>query len=382
MQTPIYMDYMATTPVDPAVAAAMSECLGRNGCFGNPASRTHPYGYAAAERIQTAQEQVADLIHADPREMVWTSGATESDNLAIKGAALFYQRKGKHIITMRAEHNAVLDTCSHLEAKGFEVTYLDPEANGVLDLNKLKAAIRPDTILVSIMQVNNETGVIQDLEAIGKLTRKAGIIFHSDAAQSAGKLAIDVNKIDVDLMSFSGHKVYGPKGIGALYVRRTPRVRLEAQIHGGGHQKGMRSGTLPTHQIVGMGEAFRVAKARFDEDRKRITQLSDRLWNGIASLGDAHLNGDKTQRLSACLNLRFDGVENEALITSLQDLAISSGSACNSAEPEPSHVLISMGLSRKEANQSLRFSVGRFTTEEEVEHAIHQVTKQVRSLRK
>ncbi len=381
MKLPIYMDYMATTPVDPSVVAAMSECLGQSGCFGNPASSTHRYGWAAAERIRAAQEQVAALIHADPREIVWTSGATESDNLAIKGAALFYQRKGKHIITMSTEHKAVLDTCAYLESKGFEVSYLDPEPDGLLDLNKLKAAIRPDTILLSIMQVNNETGVIQDLGAIAQLTRESGIIFHSDAAQSAGKVNIDVTKLNVDMMSFSGHKLYGPKGIGVLYVRRTPRVRLEAQIHGGGHQNGMRSGTLATHQIVGMGEAFRIAKVNFEDDQKRICTLRDRLWDGIAAIGHVHLNGHQTQCVCACLNVRFDAVESEALILNLRDLAISSGSACNSANSEPSHVLTAMALSREEANRSVRFSVGRFTTEEEVDYAIQYVTKQVQRLR-
>jgi len=381
MKLPIYLDYMATTPVDPAVAAVMSECLEQSGCFGNPASRSHRYGWAAEERVQTAVDQVADLIHADRREIVWTSGATESDNLAIKGAASFYQRKGKHIITMSTEHKAVLDTCAHLETKGFEVTYLNPESDGILDIKKLKAAIRPDTILVSIMHVNNETGVIQDLEAIGKLTRDSGIIFHSDAAQSAGKVEVDVNKFNVDLMSFSGHKVYGPKGIGVLYVRRTPRVRLEAQIHGGGHQKGMRSGTLATHQIVGMGEAFRIAKEQFDEDHKHICALRDRLWSGILSIGHVHLNGHETQRACACLNIFFDGVESEALLPSLSDIAISTGSACNSANPEPSHVLTAMGLSRDQANRTLRLSVGRCTTEEEVNYVVEYLKEHVQRLR-
>ncbi len=381
MKLPIYMDYMATTPVDPAVAKVLSECLQQKGCFGNPASQSHRYGWAASERVRIAEEQVADLIHADSREIVWTSGATESDNLAIKGAALFYQRKGKHIITMRTEHKAVLDTCVYLESQGFEVTYLDPECDGLLDLEKLKAAIRPDTILISIMHVNNETGVIQDIEAIGKLTRDAGIIFHSDAAQSVGKVEIDVTKIDVDLLSFSGHKLYGPKGIGVLYVRRTPRVRLEAQIHGGGHQRGMRSGTLATHQIVAMGEAFHIAKEAFENDCKRISKLRDRLWEGISKLGSVHLNGHPTQHVCSCLNVRFDGIEAENLLASLRDLAVSSGSACNSANPEPSHVLSAMSLSRDEANRSVRFSVGRFTTDEELDYAIKHITEQIQRLR-
>jgi len=381
MKLPIYMDYMATTPADPAVARVMAECLEQSGCFGNPASSTHRYGWAAQERIQEAAEQVANLIHADPREIVWTSGATESDNLAIKGAALFYQRKGKHIITMSTEHKAVLDTCHYLETQGFEVTYLDPESSGLLDIDKLQAAIRPDTILISIMHVNNETGVIQDLASIGKLTRDAGIVFHSDAAQSAGKIDIDVNTLNVDLMSFSGHKIYGPKGIGALYVRRTPRIRLEPQIHGGGHQRDLRSGTLPTHQIVGMGEAFMVAKTRMEEDHNHIFALRERLWRGLSVLGGLHLNGHETQRTGGCINIFFDGVESELLMSGLSDIAFSTGSACNSANPTPSHVLTAMGLKREDANRSLRLSIGRFTTEEEIDYIIAHIGEQVKRLR-
>ncbi len=381
MQRPIYLDYMATTPVDPRVAKEMQLCMDQTGCFGNPASHTHRYGWEAAERIEKARVQVAELINADPREIVWTSGATEADNLAIKGASLFYQRKGKHIICMKTEHKAVLDTCHYLSTQSFEVTYLDPEPNGLLDLDKLNQAIRPDTILVSIMHVNNETGVVQPISEIGKMLINKGIIFHSDAAQSAGKIEIDIKQLNVDLMSFSGHKIYGPKGVGVLYVRRNPRVRLVPLIHGGGHERGLRSGTMPTHQIVGMGEAFAIAKERFQMDHKKALSLRDRLWEGIEAIGGVTLNGDLKQRVSGCLNVSIDGVDAEALLSRIHDLAVSSGSACNSANPEPSYVLTAMGLSRDQANRSLRLSVGRFTTDEEVDVAIAQITKQVRRLR-
>ncbi|MCB1827037.1 MAG: IscS subfamily cysteine desulfurase [Coxiellaceae bacterium] len=381
LQLPIYLDYMATTPVDPVVAEVMSACLEKEGVFGNPASRTHRYGYEADECVRKAREEVAALINADPREIIWTSGATESDNLAIKGAAYFYQRQGKHIITMSTEHKAVLDTCRYLETKGFEVTYLDPEANGVLNLAKLKAAIRPDTILVSIMHVNNETGVIQDIAAIADIVHQSGAIFHSDAAQSAGKAAIDVRAVKIDLMSFSGHKVYGPKGIGALFVSRSPRIRLEPQMHGGAHQDGLRSGTLPTQQIAGMGTAFRIAKEQFDENHQKIKAKRDRFWKVISALPGIHLNGDEMSAVPNCLNVSVEGVEAESLIIELADIAISSGSACNSANPEPSHVLTAMGLSRDAANRSIRISFGRFTTDDEVDYASQYFCERVNRLR-
>ena len=381
MKLPIYMDYMATTPLDPQVTKAMCACLEKDGVFGNPASRSHRYGYEADECIRQARDQVAALINADPREIIWTSGATESDNLAIKGAAYFYQRKGKHIITMSTEHKAVLDTCRYLETQGFEVTYLDPEADGILDLQKLKDAIRRDTILVSVMQVNNETGVKQDIAAIAELAHKAGAVFHSDAAQSAGKVPIDVRAMKIDLMSFSGHKLYGPKGIGVLFVSRSPRIRLEAQMHGGAHQHGLRSGTLPTHQIVGMGEAFHIAKENFTLDTQRIDTLRDRFWKGISKLAGIVLNGHPEQHIAGCLNITVDGVEGESLVVGLNEIAISSGSACNSANPEPSHVLVAMGLSRDAANRSIRISFGRFTTESEVDHAVDHFVETVKRLR-
>ena len=381
LQLPIYLDYMATTPVDPKVAQKMSDFLLPSGTFGNPASHTHKFGYEAQQAVQTAKEQVAALINADPREIVWTSGATESDNLAIKGIAEFYQRQGKHIITMSTEHKAVLDTCKHLAAQGFEATFLNPEPNGILDLAKLKSAIRPDTILISIMHVNNETGVIQNIEAIGNVAREHGIVFHTDAAQSVGKLPIDVKILPVDLISFSGHKIYGPKGIGALYVRRKPRVRLSAQMHGGGHQGGMRSGTLPTHQIVGMGEAFRIAKENMAQEHTRIKKLRDNLWAGIQQAGNVHLNGHPTERVAGCLNVMFNEVDGESLLLSLKDIAVSTSSACNSANPAPSHVLSAMGLSAEQASRSIRFSVGRFTQEQEIEYVITHVTDHVKRLR-
>ncbi len=381
MKTPVYFDYSATTPVDPRVAEKMCACLTPDGVFGNPASRSHSFGWEADELVEQARKNVAALVNADPREIVWTSGATESDNLAIKGAAHFYQKKGKHIITCKTEHKAVLDSCRQLEREGFEVTYLDPEANGLIDLDKLEAAFRDDTILVSIMHVNNEIGVIQDIAAIGELTRKHKIIFHVDAAQSAGKTPIDLQQMKVDLMSFSAHKIYGPKGIGALYVRRKPRVRLEAQMHGGGHERGMRSGTLATHQIVGMGEAFRLAKEEMAADNERIRMLRDRLLDGIKDIEEVYINGDMEHRVPHNLNVSFNFVEGESLIMALKDLAVSSGSACTSASLEPSYVLRALGRSDELAHSSLRFSIGRFTTEEEIDFAIEKIRANIDKLR-
>ncbi len=381
MALPIYLDYMATTFVDPIVAQEMIACLTKEGIFGNPASESHAYGWSARELINKARESVAKLVNADPKEIVWTSGATESDNLALKGAASFYHRKGKHIITTSTEHKAVLDTCAYLSSKGFEVTYLNPQGDGLLNLAQFEATIRSDTILASFMHVNNETGVIQDIAAIGEITRRHGVLFHVDAAQSAGKVPIDLNYMQVDLMSFSGHKLYGPKGIGALYVRRTPRVRLEPLIHGGGHEKGLRSGTLATHQIVGMGKAFALAQERMIDDAKNITQFRDRLWLGLSQLDGVHLNAETAPRIPGCLNVRFDGVEGESLMVRLQKVAISSGSACNSANPNPSHVLLAMGLNREEAYNSIRISLGRFTTKEEIDAAIVHIVEQVNRLR-
>lgn len=376
------MDYMATTPTDPAVTKVMAACLEKEGAFGNPASRTHSYGIEAENCILKAREQVAALINADPREIIWTSGATESDNLALKGAAHFYQRKGKHLITMSTEHKAIIDTCRHLETEGFEVTYLDPEPNGLLCLNALKDAIRPDTILVSVMHVNNETGVIQDIAAIAEIAHEAGAIFHSDAAQSAGKLPIDVRAMKIDLMSFSAHKIYGPKGVGALFVSRSPRIRLEAQMHGGAHQQGLRSGTLPTHLIAGMGEAFHIANERLEEDAPRIIKMRNQLWESLSKLDGIHLNGSVDHRSPGCLNIQIDGVEPEQLLLQLNTVAVSTGSACNSANPEPSHVLTAMGLSRDAANRSIRISLGRFTTDEELAKATSHLTEVVVRLRK
>jgi cysteine desulfurase len=382
MKTPIYFDYSATTPVDPRVAEKMCDCLTLEGTFGNPASRSHAYGWEAEKAIDEARQNVADLVNADPREIVFTSGATESDNLAIKGAAHFYSaKKGKHIITCKTEHKAVLDTCRQLEREGFEVTYLDPEPNGLIDLAKLKAAIRDDTVLVSIMHVNNEIGVIQDIEAIGELTREHKVLFHVDAAQSAGKVPIDLQKMKVDLMSFSAHKIYGPKGIGALYVRRKPRVRIEAQMHGGGHERGMRSGTLATHQIVGMGEAFRLAKEEMASDNERIRMLRDRLLTGLQDIEEIYINGDLEQRVPHNLNISFNFVEGESLIMALKDLAVSSGSACTSASLEPSYVLRALGRNDELAHSSIRFSLGRFTTEEEVDFAIKAIHENIGKLR-
>ncbi|MBC3764748.1 IscS subfamily cysteine desulfurase [Neptunicella marina] len=381
MKLPIYLDYSATTPVDPRVAEKMMECLTTEGNFGNPASRSHRFGWQAEEAVDIARSQIADLVNADPREIVFTSGATESDNLAIKGAAHFYAKKGKHIITVKTEHKAVLDTCRQLEREGFEVTYMTPQPNGLLDLAELETEMRDDTILVSVMHVNNEIGVIQDIEKIGELCRSRKILFHVDAAQSAGRVPIDLQELKVDLMSFSGHKAYGPKGIGALYVRRKPRVRLEAQMHGGGHERGMRSGTLPTHQIVGMGEAFRIAKEEMAAENERILMLRNRLWNGIKDIEAVYVNGDLDQRVASNLNVSFAYVEGESLIMALKDMAVSSGSACTSASLEPSYVLRALGLNDELAHSSIRFSIGRFTTEEEIDHVISVVVGAIDKLR-
>ena len=381
VKTPIYLDYASATPVDPAVASEMAKCLTLDGTFGNPASRSHRFGWQAEEAVDTAREQIADLLNADPREIVFTSGATESDNLAIKGAAHFYSKKGKHVITCKTEHKAVLDPCRQLEREGFEVTYLEPEANGIIDLKKLEATMRDDTVLVSIMHVNNEIGVIQDIASIGELCRERKIVFHVDAAQSAGKLPIDVQEMKVDLISLSAHKIYGPKGIGALYVRRKPRIRLEAQMHGGGHERGFRSGTLPTHQIVGMGEAFRVAKEDMQKDFDHALALRNRLLDGVKDLEAVSVNGDLEQRVPHNLNVSFAFVEGESLLMSLKDLAVSSGSACTSASLEPSYVLRALGLNDELAHSSVRFSFGRFTTEEEIDYAIEQIRTAVTKLR-
>ncbi len=381
MKLPIYMDYAATTPVDPRVAEKMMQCLTIDGHFGNPASRSHEYGWNAEKLIDEARQQVADLVNCDPREIIWTSGATESDNLAIKGVAHFYRKKGKHIITAKTEHKAVLDTCRYLEAQGFEVTYLDPEPNGLIDLKKLEAAVRDDTILVSLMHVNNEIGVITDIAAIGEMMRARKVLFHVDAAQSAGKVPIDLKNMKVDLMSFSAHKVYGPKGIGALFVRRKPRVRLEAQMHGGGHERGMRSGTLATHQIVGMGEAFRIAKAEMETENVRIMALRQRLWNGLQNIEEVYINGDINHRITGNLNISFNFVEGESLIMALRELAVSSGSACTSASLEPSYVLRALGRNDELAHSSIRFTIGRFTTEQDVDRAIELIGNSVAKLR-
>lgn len=381
MKLPIYLDYSATTPVDPRVAARMAECLTNDGVFGNAASRSHAFGWEAEAAIEEARQNVADLINADPREIVWTSGATESDNLAIKGVAHFNARKGKHIITSKIEHKAVLDSCRQLEREGYEVTYLDPDSDGVTSAQAVADAIREDTTLVSIMHVNNEIGVINDIAAIGEVCRERGVVFHVDAAQSAGKVPIDLTEMKVDLMSFSAHKIYGPKGMGALYVRRKPRIRLEAQMHGGGHERGMRSGTLATHQIVGMGEAFRIAREEMKEENERILALRTRLWDGLKSIEEVYLNGSLAQRVSGNLNASLAYVEGESLIMALKDLAVSSGSACTSASLEPSYVLRALGLEDELAHSSLRFSIGRFTTEEEVDFTIEKVKSAVAKLR-
>ncbi len=381
MKLPIYLDYSATTPVDPRVAEKMMQYLTLDGIFGNPASRSHRFGWQAEEAVDEARNHIAELIGADPREIVFTSGATESNNLAIKGIAHFYRNQGKHIITCKTEHKAVLDPCRYLESDGFEVTYLDPQSNGLVTLDQIRDAMRDDTILVSLMHVNNEIGVIQNVAAIGELCRSRKIFFHVDAAQSAGKLPIDVEAMKIDLLSMSAHKIYGPKGIGALYVRRKPRVRLEAQMHGGGHERGMRSGTLPTHQIVGMGEAFRLAGLEMAEESARILALRDRLWNGLKSIEEVHINGDLEHRVPGNLNVSFAYVEGESLMMGLKDLAVSSGSACTSASLEPSYVLRALGMSDELAHSSIRFSIGRFTTAEEIDYTISLIQKEIGRLR-
>jgi cysteine desulfurase len=379
MNTPIYLDYSATTPIDPRVVDAMLPFLRQD--FGNPASRSHAFGWRAEEAVEAARQQVADLVKCDPKELVWTSGATESINLAIKGAAHFYKDKGQHIISVKTEHKATLDTCRELEREGYSLTLMDVQENGLIDLAALEAAMRPDTILVSVMLVNNEIGVIQDVQAIGELCRARGIIFHVDAAQATGKVEIDLSSLKCDLMSFSAHKTYGPKGIGALFVRRKPRVRLEPLIHGGGHERGMRSGTLPTHQIVGMGEAFRLAQEEMATENERIRALRDRLWAGLSQMEAVYLNGDLSKRVPHNLNVSFNYVEGESLLMAVKDIAVSSGSACTSASLEPSYVLRALGRSDELAHSSIRFSVGRFTTMEEVDFTIALMKDKVEKLR-
>jgi len=381
MKLPIFLDYSATTPVDPRVAKLMCDCLTQEGNFGNPASRSHVYGWQAEEAVENARRQVADLINADPREIVWTSGATESNNLAIKGVAHFYHKKGKHIITSKIEHKAVLDTCRQLEREGFEVTYLNPTPDGLISPEQVADALREDTILVSLMHVNNEIGVITDIAAIAEVTRANKVLFHVDAAQSTGKIAIDLAAAKVDLMSFSAHKTYGPKGVGALYVCRKPRVRLEAQIHGGGHERGMRSGTLATHQIVGMGAAFAIAQEEMAADNARIQKLGQRLWNGVKDMEEVYMNGHATQRVAGNTNISFNFVEGESLLMSLRELAVSSGSACTSASLEPSYVLRALGMNDELAHSSIRFSIGRFTTEADIDEAIALSLNAVNKLR-
>ena len=378
---PIYLDYSSTTPVDPRVAAKMSECLTKEGVFGNPASRSHSFGWESEKLIDEARGHVAKLIKANKKEIVWTSGATESDNLAIKGAAHFYKEKGNHLITLTTEHKAVLDTMRHLETEGFEVTYMNPKDNGLVDIDDLKSLIKPTTTVISIMHVNNEIGVIQDLETIGKTCRDNKIVFHVDAAQSPGKVHIDVDKYNIDLLSLSAHKVYGPKGIGALYVRRKPRIRLQPQMHGGGHERGFRSGTLPTHQVVGMGEAFKIAEEEMESDNKRISILRDKLWNGLNSIEEIYLNGDMKQRIPGNLNVSFNFVEGESLIMAIKDMAVSSGSACTSASLEPSYVLRALGRSDELAHSSLRISIGKYTTEEEIDYSVSLIKEAVAKLR-
>ncbi|MCP9758418.1 IscS subfamily cysteine desulfurase [Aquitalea sp. S1-19] len=379
LKLPIYLDYSATTPIDPRVAEVMIPYLTEK--FGNPASRSHPFGWDAEAAVENARVEVAKLVGCDAKEIVWTSGATESNNLALKGAAQFYKTKGKHLITVKTEHKAILDTMRELERQGFEVTYLNVLENGLIDLEALKAAIRPDTILVSVMFVNNEIGVIQDIPAIGELCREKGILFHVDAAQATGKVDIDLDKLKVDLMSFSAHKTYGPKGIGALYIRRKPRVRLEAQMHGGGHERGFRSGTLATHQIAGMGEAFRIARMDMHAENERIRMLRDRLWHGIQDMEEVYINGDVEQRVPHNLNVSFNFVEGESLIMAIKDLAVSSGSACTSASLEPSYVLRALGRNDEMAHSSIRFTIGRFTTEEEIDYAIKLLKEKIGKLR-
>lgn len=381
MQRPIYLDYAATTPVDPAVAEKMAACLTLEGNFGNPASRTYRFGWVAEEAVDVARNQVADLVACDPREIVFTSGATESDNLAIKGVAEAYQDKGRHIITANTEHKAVLDTCEALAAKGWNITYLEVDDQGLISPGQLDEAIRDDTVLVSLMHVNNETGVIHDIEALGNVCRKRDVFFHVDAAQSAGKLPIDLSVLPVDLMSFSAHKIYGPKGIGALYVRRRPKVRLAAQIHGGGHERGMRSGTLATHQIVGMGEAFALASEKMSEESERIEVLRNKLWHGLGELDEVYLNGHPQSRVAGILNVSFGGVDGESLIMGLNNIAVSSGSACTSASLEPSYVLAALGRSAELAHAGIRMSVGRFTSEQDIDYVINKMSDVVTRLR-
>jgi cysteine desulfurase len=381
MKLPVYLDYSATTPIDPRVAEKMCECLTLDGDFGNPASRSHAFGWNAEQRVDQAREQVAALLNANSKEIVWTSGATESNNLAIKGAAHFHQKQGRHIVTAKTEHKAVLDTCRQLEREGYEVTYLDVQPSGLIDPEIFRAALREDTILASVMHVNNEIGVIQDIDTLGALCREHRVLFHVDAAQSPGKIAIDLQKTPVDLMSLSAHKVYGPKGIGALYVRRKPRVRIEAQIHGGGHERGMRSGTLATHQIVGMGEAFRLAKAEMTEENKRLQTLRDKLYHGLKDLEEVYVNGDLQQRIAGNLNISFNYVEGESLMMALKGMAVSSGSACTSASLEPSYVLRALGRDDELAHSSIRFTLGRFTTEADVDDVLQQIHTQVQRLR-
>jgi cysteine desulfurase len=381
VQTPIYLDYLSTTPVDPRVVDVMSACLSTEGVFGNPASRSHVFGWKAEEAVENARNHVAELINADPREIVWTSGATESDNLAIKGVAHFYHKKGKHIITSKIEHKAVLDTCRQLEREGYEVTYLDPDERGLTTPEMIAAVLREDTILVTVMHANNEIGIVNDVAGIGEICRASGVLLHVDAAQSTGKVPLDMETMKVDLLSMSAHKMYGPKGVGALYVRRKPRVRLEAQMHGGGHERGMRSGTLATHQLVGFGEAARIAREEMSAESDRLSALRHRFWDAISDIPEVHINGDRDQRLPGALNVSFAFVEGESLIMSLRDLAISSGSACTSASLEPSYVLRALGLNDELAHSSLRFSFGRFTTEAEVDHAAKSVRHAVEKLR-
>jgi cysteine desulfurase len=379
MKFPIYLDYSATTPVDPRVAQKMIPFLTEQ--FGNPASRSHAFGWEAEKAVEEARGHVAALLNADPKEIIWTSGATEGNNLAIKGAANFYKGKGKHIVTMKTEHKAVLDTVRELERQGFEATYLDPEQDGLLDLEKFKAALRPDTVLVSVMMVNNEIGVIQPIAEIGEICRSKGIIFHCDAVQAAGKIPIDMQKLKVDLLTVTAHKVYGPKGIGALYVRRKPRVRIEPQIHGGGHERGLRSGTLATHQIVGIGEAFRIAKLEMGTESERIRSLRDRLLAGFKDMEEVYVNGDMERRIPGNLNISFNFVEGESLIMGIKDVAVSSGSACTSASLEPSYVLRALGRSDELAHSSIRFTIGRFTTEEEIDYAVRLLRAKIGKLR-
>jgi len=379
MKKPIYLDYSATTPVDPRVAAKMIPYLTEH--FGNPASRSHSFGWETEKAVEEAREEVARLVNCDPKELVWTSGATEAINLAVKGAAHFYKDKGRHLVTVRTEHKATLDTMRELEREGFEVTYLDVRPNGLLDLEQVKAVLRKDTILVSVMYVNNEIGVVQDIPAIGEMCRSRGIIFHVDSAQATGKLPIDLAALKVDLMSFSAHKTYGPKGVGALFVRRKPRVRIEAQMHGGGHERGMRSGTLPTHQIVGMGEAFRLARLEMASDNERIRMLRDRLTQGLSEIEEVYINGDLEQRVPHNLNISFNFVEGESLIMAIKDVAVSSGSACTSASLEPSYVLRALGRSDELAHSSIRFTVGRFTTEEEIDYTVDLLKRKIAKLR-